>query len=54
MFHDINNLIFIYHNPTTNSFSNNSLDKQKTISNNITKKVYINTITNKKTKRKYT
>ena len=46
MFHDINNLIILFHEKINNNFVNNSINKQ------YTKKIFINPNTNKKTKRK--
>jgi len=60
MFHDINDLIFIYYynSIVTSSNTNNSLKSESNIidntNNNITKKVFIKTFANKKTRRKYT
>lgn len=69
MFHDINDLIFIYYYDSkikmSNFISNNTLNSESNItissnnssnnsSNSITKKVFIKSFSNKKTRRKYT
>ncbi len=65
MFHDINDLIFIYYNNSpfvinnntnnnTNNNNNNKINVSSLSNKNITKKVFIKTIHNKKTKRIYT
>jgi hypothetical protein len=58
MFHDINDLIFIYYYNSPTSINNNNNNENNKINSlcnkNITKKVFINSINNKKTKRKYT
>lgn len=58
MFHDINNLIFIYYsngsNTNSNSNTNNLSNSSASTNKHGTKKVFIYSTTNKKTKRKYT